>query len=145
MTQFSNICGAPPIKNQIIFLGGNDSHFDDHTLRKLKFRNIQHFLLKAGVSINDQPNDNVPNTKLKSLYSEVKAKWRAKYGTTIFLPRHMNSILVEAWDAFKVSDGNITRDIFVRKKLPPFSPPDLKTNTQARTASIQVFSGAKAE
>ena len=68
MTQFSNVCGASPVKNQIIFFDGHDSHFDDRTLIHMKFRNIQPFILKAGDLINDQSNYNGTNFKLKSLY-----------------------------------------------------------------------------
>ena len=95
--------------------------------------------------MNDQPNDNGPNSKLKFLYNMVKAVWMLKYGTTKFLPRHMNSVLVEARDAFKVSAGNIIRDRFVKTKLPPLSPPDLTTNTQACDPYIQVSYVPKAE
>ena len=66
-----------------------------------------------------------------------------KYGATKRLSRHMNSILVEAWDAFKLFSGNIIGYIFVKTKLPPLSPPKFTTNTQACVASVQVFSGAK--
>ena len=36
-----------------------------------------------------------------------------KYGMKKFQPHHMELILVEAWDAFKVSVGNIVRDSFI--------------------------------
>ena len=36
-------------------------------------------------------------------------------------------------------------DSFSKTKLLPLSPPELTTNTQACAASIQVYSGAKAE
>ena len=71
MTQLSNIWGASPVNNQIIFFGRHDSHFDDRALRHIECQNIQPFVLKTGNSFNDQTNDNVPNTKLKSLYNEV--------------------------------------------------------------------------
>ena len=61
MTKFSNICGASPVNNQILFFDGHDSHFDDHDLTQMQSKNIQPFILKAGDSINDQPNDNGPN------------------------------------------------------------------------------------
>ena len=61
MTQFSNIYGASPVKNQRIFFDGHDIHFEDHALTKMQRRKIWAFLIKAGESINDQPNDNVPN------------------------------------------------------------------------------------
>ena len=40
MTQFYNICVTSPVNNQIIFFGGHDSHFDDHAIRQIKYRNI---------------------------------------------------------------------------------------------------------
>ena len=43
------------------------------------------------------------------------------HGMKKLLPLHMNSILVEAWDKFKVSIGNIVRDVFVKKSTPPQS------------------------
>ena len=74
MTQLYNICGASPVNNQILFFGGNDSHFYDRALTQMKIKNIQPFILKAGDSINNQPNDNRPNSKLKALYNISKRK-----------------------------------------------------------------------
>ena len=53
MTQFSNICGASPVNNQILFFDGHDSHFDDRALTHMQNKNIQPFILKADDSIND--------------------------------------------------------------------------------------------
>ena len=61
------------------------------------------------------------------------------------LPHHMNSVLVEARDAFKVSASNIIMGSFEKTILPPLSPPYLVTNTQAYAASIQVYSDTKSE
>ena len=66
-TQFSNICGASPVNNQILFFNGHDSHFDDRLLTQMQSKKIQPFILKAGDSINDQSNDNGPNLRLKAL------------------------------------------------------------------------------
>ena len=63
-----------------------------------------------------------------------------KYGTTRFQPHHMNSVLVEAWDAFKVSSGNIIVDSFSKTCLLPLIPPNMITNTQAMVASVQTSS-----
>ena len=119
VTQFYNVCGASPIINHILFFCGHYSHFDKRTLIQMKCRNIQPFLLKAGDSINDQSNDNIPNEKLKSLYNVEKDELLLKYGTTTSLPHHMISILVEAWYAFKMSSGNIIRGSFAKTKLTP--------------------------
>ena len=123
MTQFSNVCGASPVNNRILLFYGHGSHFNDGTLRQIVYKNIQPFVLKSGDSINDQPNDNVPNDKLKYLYNVANIAWMLKYGTIKFSPHHMNSILVEAWDSFKISSGNIIRDSFAKTKLPPSALP----------------------
>ena len=68
-----------------------------------------------------------------------------KYGTANFVPHHMDSILVQARYAFKVSAGNIIRYRFAKENLITLSPPNFTTNTQACVASIQASYGAKAE
>ena len=119
MNQLSNTRCAYPFNNQILLFDVHDSHFDDRTLPQMKIKNTQPFILKAGDSINDQPNDNGPNSKLKALYNISKDKWMLKYGTTRFQPHHMNSVLVEAWEAFKVSYVNIIVDSFNKTNPPP--------------------------
>ena len=114
MTQFSNKCDSSPVNNHILFFDGYDSHFDNRALTQIQIKNIHSFILKAGDSINDQTNDNGPNSKLKALYNILKAKWMLKYGTTRFKSHHMNSVLVETWEYFKVSYGNIIRDSFAK-------------------------------
>ena len=66
-----------------------------------------------------------------------------KYGKTKPLPYQTNSILVKAWDAFNVSVVKFTRDIFVKKKLPCFSPTYFITNIQEYVSSVQVSFGSK--
>ena len=63
-----------------------------------------------------------------------------KYGTTRFQPHHMNSVLVEAWDAFKVSSGNIIVDSFPKTRILPLIPPNMITNTHSMVASVQTSS-----
>ena len=50
----------------------------------MECQNTQTFILKAGNSTNDRPNDNEPNAKLKSIYNEVKYVWMLKYGMNFF-------------------------------------------------------------
>ena len=88
----------------------------------MKFRNIPPFVLTSGDSLNDQHNDNGKIEKLKSLYIVDKATWMLNYGKTKFLHHHMNSVLIGSWDTFKVSYGNIIREIFEKTNLPPLSP-----------------------
>ena len=144
ITQFSNVCGASRVNNKILFFGVHDSHFNDGTLIQMMYRNIQPFGLKSGNSTNKYPNDNWPNGKLKSLYNLAKSVWMLKYGATKFSPRHMNSVFIESWDYFNMSDRNIIRDSFAKKRLLPLSSTNLTTNTQACAASVQVSYVAKA-
>ena len=145
MNQFSNICGTYPVNNQILLFDGHDNYFNYGALIQMMYKNIQPFVIKSCESINDQPNYNGPNDKLKSLCNVEKSVWIMKYGTTKFSPHHMNFVLVEVWYAFKMSAGNIIKDSFAKTKLPPFSPTNLTTNFQAYAASIQVSYGSKAE
>ena len=40
MTQLYNMCGTYPVKNQILFFGGNDSPFDNSALTQVQSKNI---------------------------------------------------------------------------------------------------------
>ena len=121
MTQFTNLCGASPVKNQIRFFDGHDSLFKNHILRQIKYKKIQPFVLKSGDSINNRANENVPNSKLKYLYNVVKSACILMYGRIKFSPHQMNSVLVEACYAFKVFVSNIIRDRFVKQSYPSSS------------------------
>ena len=140
INQLSKICGASPVNNQILFFDGNDSHFDDRALTQTQSKNIQTFIIKAGDPINDHPNDNRHNSKLKVLYKMSKAKCMLKYGNTRFQPHHMNYVLVETYENFTVSSGNIIRDRFSKTHLLPLSQPKMITNTQACVESVQTSS-----
>ena len=70
MSLFSRTFGAIKMNPQVLFFGGHDSHFDDRAPHILQSHHISQFILKAGDSTNDQPNDNGPNLKLKR-YSGV--------------------------------------------------------------------------
>ena len=102
MNQWSNTCSASHVNNKMLFLDGHDSRFDDRALIQMQIKNIQTFILKAGDSINGQPDENGPNSKMNAIYNILKSKWMPKYGTTSFQPHHMNSVLVETWKAFTV-------------------------------------------
>ena len=59
-----------------------------------------------------------------------------KYETKKRVSYHMNSILVQEWDAFKGSSGKIIKELFVETKLITLSPPEYFSNTQACVASV---------
>ena len=106
---------------------------------------IQPFALKLWDSINDHPNYNVPNANHRYNFNNANPTLILKYGTTKMLPHHMNSILVEAWDALKVSARNIIREIFLKKDLLPLSPTGLTMNNHTYSVSFQVSPRTKAK
>ena len=126
MSNFSNICGASPINNQIILFDGHDSQFDDCYPKQMQRKKIEPLILKAVDSINDQPKDNGPNKKLKALCNTSEAKWMLNCGTLRFQPYHMNSVLVETQEAFTISADNNIRDSFAKTRLLPSALPTLK-------------------
>ena len=125
MTQLSNVCGAFPVYNKILLFDGHESRFGDGALRQIMCKNIQPIVLKSGKLAQWYG----PNAKVKSLYNVSKSAWMLKYGTKTFSPHHINFILVEAWDAFKMSYGNIIGDRFSKINLLLLSPPNLTKNT----------------
>ena len=74
MGLFSSTCGSSKMNPQVLFFDGHDIHFDDRATHILRSHHISPFILKAGDSTNDQPNDNGPNCMLKRYYSISKRK-----------------------------------------------------------------------
>ena len=143
MSLFSITCGSSKINPQVLFFDSHDSHFNDRATHILRSHQISPFILKAGDSTNDQPNENGPNLKLKRYYSMAKTKWQRQYGTMQFTPAHMNSVLVEMWHLFQQQSALVIIDPFRRTKLLPLAPPDHDTNTQACLAASQRHQGRK--
>ena len=97
MSIFSMTCGASKLNPQVLFFDGRGRHFDERATHLLQYHHISPFILKAGNSTNDHPNDNGTKLKLKRYYSIEKVKWNRHHGTMKFTPSHMNSFLVEMW------------------------------------------------
>ena len=91
---FSRTCGASKLNSQVLFFDGHNSHFDKRATHLLRSHHISSFILKAGDSDNDQPNDNGPNLKLKRYYGIAKVKWHRQHGTMKFTPSHIHYVLV---------------------------------------------------
>ena len=53
------------------------------------------------------------------------------HGTLNFIVVKMNAIMVETWEAFKLSSYSTTKDAFKKKQLLPRYPPDQDVNHQA--------------
>ena len=83
----------------------------------LSKHHIQSFIPKAVYSVHDQPRDNGPNTNLKNLYSNARMNWIRHHGTLKITPPHINYILVEKWEDFKISSATIAQNDFKKKNL----------------------------
>ena len=64
MSHFASIYWYSPLNAQVLLYEVHDSHFDDMALDIICGHNTQSFILKAGGSVHDQPNDNGLNMKL---------------------------------------------------------------------------------
>ena len=60
---FNIVCGANKINPQVLLYDVYDSHFYNRAIYILRPNHIKPFILKAGDSGNDQPNDNGPMSK----------------------------------------------------------------------------------
>ena len=91
------------VKGFILFMDGYGGHFSKAALDFLKANGVYVCFLRSQNSEMDQPNDNGPNGKLKSLYNQALAQWRAEFvdrNTNPFRPRHFNEVFCRAWDLF---------------------------------------------
>ena len=95
MDLFVSICCYSPLNSQVIFYDGHDIYFDDRELNIHWRHHIQSFILKAGDSVHDHPNNNSPNTKLNNLYGNTRMNWMSNHGTLNFTPPHMNYVIVD--------------------------------------------------
>ena len=69
---FKTVCGANKINPQVVFYDGHGSHFEIRAIHILQSNHIKPFILKAGESGNDQPNDNGPNLNMKGIYGQAR-------------------------------------------------------------------------
>ena len=116
MSLFSRTCGASKMNPQVLFFDGHDNQFDDRATHILRSHHISPFILKAGESTNDQPNDNGPNRMLKRYYSIARVKWQRQNGTMKFTPAHMNSVLVEMWHLFQEQSARVIINVFKKNE-----------------------------
>ena len=144
---FTKLSGASKGNIQILFYDGHDSHWDADALDIMATSFVQPFVLKAGNSENDQPNDNGSNAKLKSCYNDRKSKWTRKFLSHPFSPAHMNTVIVAAWSDFLLDSAGIIRRSFFKTKLCPLQPPsaDNKYLGNACVASLQCGTGKKSK
>ena len=131
VSNFASVCCSSPLNTQVLFYDGHGRHFYDNSLNILLQRHIQYFIQEAGDSVNYQPNDNDPNMGINKWCSDSIMNFMSHHVTLRFIPPHMNSVLVETWESFKLSSTTITHKSFKKTHLLPLSLPDIGTNHQA--------------
>ena len=78
------MCCSSPLNPQVLLYDAHDRHFDDRELDIIRKHNKQSFILKAGVSVHDHPNNKDPNMKLKNVYGNTRTNWMRQHGTLKF-------------------------------------------------------------
>ena len=130
MSHFPSMCCSSTINPQLLFYDGHVSHFYDRALYILCRRNIQSLIIKSGDYVHGHPNNRGPKTKLNNFYGNARMNWMRHHVTLNFTPPHMNFVLFETWESFKLSSATITQKAFKKTHLPPLSPPYIVTNHQ---------------
>ena len=131
MTHFASMCFTSPLNTQVLFYDDHEIYFYDRALKTLWISYIQYFILKAFKSVNDQSNNNGPNLKLKSLHVSARMNWIRDHVNLKCKSFHMNSVLVETSETFKLSSAKITLEACKKTQLCPLSLEEKGTNNQA--------------
>ena len=76
MAHFASVCCSSTLNPQGILYDGHDSHFYDRELKILRKHNIHYFILNAGDSVYDYPNNKFLNMNLNKFYGTVIMNWR---------------------------------------------------------------------
>ena len=137
MARFISMCCSSPLNPQVLFYDVRGSYFDDRELNILCKHNVQYLILKSGDYVHYQPKNNVPNKDLNNLYANTRMNWIRVHGTLKFSLPHMNYVLVETWEDFKLSSTTITQKYFKKNNFLPLSPLDIDTNHKACLAGTQ--------
>ena len=95
--------------------------------------------------MHDHTDDNGPNLELNNFYGNGIINWTWNHGTLKFKPSNKNAIVVETWEAFKLSSETISQETFENTHLLPLSPPEKFMNHQACLADNQTPNSSKAD
>ena len=79
------------------------------------------------------------------MYGHERMKWMINHGTLNFTPSHMNDVLVETWEAFKLSSDTTAQEDFNKTHLLHFLLPDKYTNHQYFLAATQTSKDQKSD
>lgn len=84
-----------------LFQDGFYAHFDVDAIDVLHEHNIHTTFLCSNNSIQDQPQDNGPNAKLKSLYNDDKYQtWREQHPGVPYTKAFFNTVIQDTWNDF---------------------------------------------
>ena len=67
---------------------------------------------------------------IKNIYGNARMDWMRKHVTLKSIPEHINSVVVETWEAFKLSSNYTTQYDFDKTKLLPVYTNDEYMNHQ---------------
>ena len=134
---FKTVCGANNINPQVLLYDGHVSHFGNRAIHILLSHHIKPFIIKADESINENPNDNVPNLKLKGIYGKARINCQRQHRTPKFTTEEMNYVLVETWRYFQLSSAPVTINAVKKKNIAPLTAPEKDANTQDYLAATQ--------
>ena len=122
MSHFASMYFYYPLNTQFSFHYIYDSRFGDRALNILRRHHIHYFILNSGYSVHVQPNYNGPDMVTINFYSNAIMNWINHHGTLKFTLPHINSILVEALEYFKLSSTTFTQKCFKKTHLLHLSP-----------------------
>lgn len=108
-----------------LFIDGHHSHKSPEALAELLAANIHVFFLRAGNSDNDQPNDNGPNSALKSLYAKHHDRFFSGVDSSFtrvqaMSPPVFNQIFLSAWQDL-ILKGDVIKRAFEKTGLHPLN------------------------
>jgi hypothetical protein len=105
------------------FMDAHESHLNPDALQYLKDNNVFAFFLRANNSDVDQPNDNGPNSKLKSLFNHFLGLYNIKMSRAWKLSKPaFNYIFTQAWEEFQRTAGTVCYNAFVKTGIHPPNP-----------------------
>ena len=128
MVYFKTVCVPNNLNPQVLLYDVHYSHFDDRDIHIILSGHIKPFILKAGDSVNYQPNDNGSNLNLKGIYVQSGMNWQRQNGTLGFMDSRMSVLLLETGIVFQISTVPIIINPFRKKNHVHLTPPDEDTN-----------------
>ena len=126
ISHFRYIYGSLVWKQQVIFFNRHEFQYDAHSFDIMTSNFIHKLILKAGNSKNSQPNYNGPTVALKAVYNRQNNYYREMFSAKKYLPPHINTVLVETFDDYKLDVARLIVIIFKKSLCTSPSPGQLQ-------------------